>query len=265
MSLALAAFFGGVAAVLRAAGGADIVVAVAWWLAGINVVLGLFNLVPGAPLDGGRLLRAYLWRRHGDATRAALGAARAGRFVACALIGLGLIEFLAGSLVGGVWMVFIGWFLLTAAPEEKYWILTQQSLDGLLVADVMTAHPHTVPGSMSVEKFISDYLLGDRHSSYPVARADGTISGLITLNQLRGVPPVQRATTSVGDAALPLDRVPTARTTEPVTALIERLEPIAGRRVLVMDDGGRVVGIVTASDIARLVEVRLLAWPRPVT
>jgi CBS domain-containing protein len=73
------------------------------------------------------------------------------------------------------------------------------------------------------------------------------------------VPPAQRATTSVGDAALPLDRAPTARTTEPVTALIERLEPIAGRRVLVMDDGGRVVGIVTASDIARLVEVRMLA------
>lgn len=212
----------------------------------------------------GRLLHAYLWRRHGDATRTALGAARAGRFVACALIGLGLIEFLAGSLVGGVWMVFIGWFLLTAARGEETWILTRQSLDGLLVADVMTAHPHTVPGSISVEKFISDYLLGDRHSSYPVARADGRISGLITLNQLRGVPPAQRATISVGDAALPLDRVPTARTTEPVTALIERLEPIAGRRVLVMDDGGRVVGIVTASDIARLVEVRMLAWPRPV-
>jgi CBS domain-containing protein len=180
------------------------------------------------------------------------------------LIGLGLIEFLAGSLVGGVWMVFIGWFLLTAAREEETSIRTRQSLDGFVVADVMTAHPHTAPGWISVEEFIGDYLLGDRHSSYPVARADGTIAGLITLTQLRGVPPAQRATTSVDDAALPLDRVPTARTTEPVTALIERLEPTARRRVLVMDDGGQVVGIVTASDIARLVEVRMLASPRPV-
>ena len=146
-------------------------------------------------------------------------------------------------------MVFIGWFLLTAARREETWILTRQSLDGLLVADVMTAHPHTVPGSISVEKFTSDYLLGDRHSSYPVARRREDLRADHT-ESVGGLPPAQRATMSVGDAALPLDRVPTARTTEPVTALIERLEPIAGRRVLVMDDGGRVVGIVTASDIA---------------
>ena len=119
MSLALAAVFAGVAAGLRAVGTADIVVAVAWWLAGINLILGLFNLLPGAPLDGGRILRAYLWRRHGDAVRAAVGAARAGRVVAYALIGIGLLEFLAGSLVGGVWMAFIGWFLLTAARDEE--------------------------------------------------------------------------------------------------------------------------------------------------
>ena len=265
MSLALAAVFGGVATLLRVAGVADIVVAVAWWLAGINVVLGLFNLLPGAPLDGGRILRAYLWHRHGDAKRAAVGAARAGRFVAYALIGFGLIEFLTGSLVGGVWMVFIGWFLLTAAREEENWILTRQSLDGLVVADVMTLHPHSAPGWITVEDFIDDYLLGDRHSSYPVARGDGTISGLITLNELRKVPPGQRATTLVADAAIPLDRVRTVRSTEPVTALIERVEPTAGRRVLVMDDRGEVAGIVAASDLTRLVEVRMLALPQPGT
>ena len=79
MSLALAAIFAGAAAALRAVGTGDVVVAVTWWLAGINLILGLFNLLPGAPLDGGRILRAYLWRRHGDAVRAAVGAARAGR------------------------------------------------------------------------------------------------------------------------------------------------------------------------------------------
>jgi Zn-dependent protease/CBS domain-containing protein len=261
MSLALAAVFGGVAAVLRAVGTADIVVAVAWWLAGINVVLGLFNLLPGAPLDGGRILRAYLWHRHGDARRASIGAARAGRSVAYALIGLGLVEFLLGALVGGVWMAFIGWFLLTAAREEEAWVLTRDALAGLTVADVMTARPHIAPGWISVGDFIRDYLLGDRHSSYPVEREDGTISGLITLHQLRRVPPADRATTLVGDAAIPLEQVPTARPTEPVTTLIERLEPTAGHRVLVMD-AGQVVGVVTASDIARLVDVRRLATLR---
>lgn len=262
ISLAFAAGFAGVAAVLRAAGTADIVVAVAWWLAGINAVLALFNLLPGAPLDGGRILRAYLWHRHGDARRAAIGAARAGRFVASALIGLGLLEFLLGSWVGGVWIAFVGWFLLTAARQEETWVLTRESLAGLTVADVMTAHPHVAPGWISVEDFIRDYLLGDRHSSYPVERADGTISGLITITQLRQVPSAQRGTTLVADAAIPLEQVSAARSAEPVEVLMERLEPTAGSRVLVMDDG-RLTGIVTPSDIVRLVDVRMLAMSRP--
>ena len=260
MSLALAAVFAGVAAALRSGGTADVVVAVAWWLAGINVILGLFNLVPGAPLDGGRILRAYLWRRHGDAVRAAVGAARAGRVVAYALIAMGLLEFLAGSLVGGVWMAFIGWFLLTAARDEEMSVLTRQSLDGVSVADVMTAHPHTAPGWISVEEFIQRYLLGDRHSSYPVENQDGLITGLITLTQLRGVAPDQRASTLVSDAAIPRNRVPTAAPHEPLTALLERLAPIAGTRALVVD-ADQVVGIVTASDIARVIDVRRLALP----
>ena len=260
-SLALAAVFGGVAASLRVVGTADIVVAVAWWLAGINLVLGLFNLLPGAPLDGGRILRAYLWHRHGDARRATIGAVRAGRSVAYVLIGLGLVEFLLGALVGGVWMAFIGWFLLTAAKDEEAWVLTRESLAGLTVADVMTAHPHIAPGWISVADFIRDYLLGDRHSSYPVERGDGTISGLITLDRLRQVPAADRATTLVADAVIPLERVPTAHPKEPLTTLIERLEPTAGHRLLVMDDN-QVVGMVTANDIARLVDVRRLAASR---
>ena len=106
-SLILAAVFAGVAEGLHVFGVAPIVVGVAWWLSGINLLLGLFNLLPGAPLDGGRILRAYLWRRHGDPVRAAVGAARAGRILGFTLIGLGLLELVAGALVGGVWMVFM--------------------------------------------------------------------------------------------------------------------------------------------------------------
>jgi Zn-dependent protease/CBS domain-containing protein len=260
MSLALAAIFAGVAAGLDALGVADIVVAVAWWLAGINLVLGLFNLVPGAPLDGGRILRAYLWHRHGDATRAAVGAARGGRIVAYTLIGLGLLEFLAGSLVGGVWMAFIGWFVLIAARDEETWVLTRQALAGVRVGDVMTANPHTTPGGITVEDFIQSYLLGHRHSAYPVEDLDGSTVGLITLTQLRGIGPGARATTLVRDAAIPIDRVATASPGEPLTALLERLGPDTGNRALVVD-GGRVVGIVTAADITRWIDVRRLAMP----
>ena len=262
VSLALAAVFAGAAAGLRVVGMTNIVVAVAWWLAVINLILGLFNLLPGAPLDGGRILRAYLWRRHGDAVRAAVGAARAGRVVAYVLIGVGLLEFLAGSLVGGVWMAFIGWFLLTAARDEEAWILTRQSLAGVSVAEVMTADPHTAPGSISVEEFIQRYLLGDRHSSYPVENSDGVITGLITLTELRDVAPDQRATTLIRDAAIPRDQVATAEPHEPFIGLLERLARAAEKRALVVDSG-RVVGIVTASDITRLIAVRRLALPQP--
>ncbi len=259
-SLALAAIFAGVAAGLDAFGVTHIVVGVAWWLSGINLLLGLFNLLPGAPLDGGQIVRAYLWRRYGDKVRAAVGAARAGRMVAFVLIGLGLLEFMAGSLVGGVWLVFVGWFIFMAAREEENQALTGQALAGVRVVDAMTADPHKAPGSITVEDFIQRYLLGDRHSAYPVESTDGSITGLITLAQLRGVDAGERATTLVRDAAIPLERVPTAAPHEPLTALLKRLRPDTGGRALVVD-AGRVVGIVTASDIARLVDVRRLALP----
>lgn len=106
-SLALSATFGALAITLAGVRTPAIVISVAWWLATVNLLLGLFNLLPGAPLDGGRLVRAYLWRRHGDSVRAGIGAARAGRVVALVLIALGLAEFVAGGLVGGVWLAFI--------------------------------------------------------------------------------------------------------------------------------------------------------------
>jgi Zn-dependent protease/predicted transcriptional regulator len=261
MSLTLAAVFAGAATGLRGVGAADIVVAVVWWLAGINLILGLFNLLPGAPLDGGRVLRAYLWHRYGDGVRAAVGAARSGRVVAYVLMVMGLLEFLAGSLVGGVWMVFIGWFLFTAARDEEMWIRTRQSLAGVSVADVMTADPHTVPGSISVGDFIDRYLLGYRHSAYPVADPDGSITGLITLAELRGLAPEERGATLVRDAAIPRDQVPVADPHEPFIALLERLARTGGKRALVID-AGRVVGIVTTSDITRLLEVRRIAMPQ---
>jgi Zn-dependent protease/predicted transcriptional regulator len=260
MSLTLAAVFGGAAYGLGVLGVAHIVLGVAWWLAGINLLLGLFNLLPGAPLDGGRVLKAYLWRRHGDPVRAAIGAARAGRMLAFILIALGLLEFLAGGIVGGVWLAFIGWFIFAASREEEAQVITRQAIAGVRVSDVMTAEPHTAPADITIEDFIQRYLLGDRHSSYPVADRNGSIIGLITLAQLRGVPPSQRAATLVREAAIPLPRVPTAAPHEPLTALLERLGSAAGNRALVVD-GGHLAGIVTASDLSRLIDVYQLASP----
>ncbi|BAX92983.1 site-2 protease family protein [Mycobacterium shigaense] len=262
-SLVLSAVFAVAAITLAEMRVAAIVVSVAWWLATINLVLGLFNLLPGAPLDGGRVMRAYLWRRHGDSVRAAVGAAHAGRVVAIILITLGLAEFLAGGLVGGVWLAFIGWFIFAAAREEEAQATNRQIFTGVHVADAMTAQPHTAPGWITVEDFIQQYVLGDRHSAYPVAERDGSIVGLVTLRQLRDLAPGRRATTSVREIALPLDRVPTATPQEPLSDLLQRMAPIGARsRALVMDEG-RVVGIVTPSDLVRLIDVYRLAQQTP--
>ena len=257
VSLALAAVFAVAAVIMKNFDVESIVVGVAWWLAGINLLLALFNMLPAAPLDGGRVLRAILWRRYGDPVRAAVTAARSGRVLGYVLIGLGLVEFLAGSMVGGAWMAFIGWFLLTAAREEERQVLTRQSLAAVTVEDAMTPHPQTAPDWITAEEFIQRYLLGERHSSYPVEGRDGSITGLITLAQLRDVVPNERATTLVHDVAMPLDQVPTASPHEPLTALMERLTPHRTRALVV--ENGQVVGIITATDITRVIDVRALA------
>jgi Zn-dependent protease len=259
-SLLLAAVFAGAGAGLRTLGVGHIILGVAWWLAGINALLGVFNLLPGAPLDGGQVLRAWLWRRHGDPARAAIGAARAGRTLAFVLIAFGLLEFLAGAMVAGVWLAFIGWFIFTAAHADEAQVLTRNALAGVRVGDAMTPHPRTAPAWITVQDFIERYLLGDRHSAYPVADHNGSISGLITLTQLRQVEPNSRAATLIGEIAMPLSRVPIAAPDEPVTALLERLASAQSSRALVVD-AGRVVGIVTSSDLTRLVDVYRLAKP----
>jgi Zn-dependent protease len=262
-SLALAVTFGGLVAALRIIHAAPVVVGVASWLAAINLVLGLFNLLPGAPLDGGRVLRAYLWRRHGDIVRAGIGAAHAGRVVAFVLIALGLAQFVAGGVIGGVWLAFIGWFIFAASRDEEIRLSTRQIFAGVSVSDAMTARPHTAPGWLTVDDFIQRYVLGDRHSAYPVADPDGSIVGLVTLTQLRDVAPGRRGTTRVADIALPLDKVPTAGPREPLTALLERMAPAGARSRALVLDGGEVVGIITPSDLTRLMDVYRLAHPGP--
>jgi Zn-dependent protease len=262
-SLALAATFGALVAALHTVHAAPVVVGVASWLAAINLVLGVFNLLPGAPLDGGRVLRAYLWRRHGDIVRAGIGAAHAGRVVAFILIALGLAEFVAGGVIGGVWLAFIGWFIFAASRDEETRITTRQLFAGVSVSNAMTARPHTAPGWLTVEDFIQRYVLGDRHSAYPVADRNGSIVGLVTLSQLRDVAPGRRSTTSVVDIALPLDAVPTAAPQEPLTALLERMGPVGPRSRALVIDGGDVVGIITPSDLTRLMDVYRLAHPGP--
>src|SRR5262249_58926616 len=125
--------------------------ATANWLGGIKVILAVFNLIPAFPLDGGRVLRAAVWARTGDRIRATRIAAQVGMAFAFVLIALGVIDFLvSGNVVGGVWLVFLGWFLLSAARAEESGLVVRQALDRVTVAEVMTQDPIQAPDCISV-------------------------------------------------------------------------------------------------------------------
>jgi len=224
------------------------------WLGYINITLGVFNLVPAFPLDGGRLLQSLIWLRTGDRLRATRIAARIGMGFAYLLIAYGLATFLfAGSLVGGVWSVFLGWFLLSAARSEEVGGLIRQALSGMTVAQVMTPNPVQAPDGISVEDALHGYVLASRHSTFPTHDSAGRLSGLLTLTALKNVAPGARPTTLIKEIICPLDEVSTANPADPVTSVLGLPEGCSEGRTLIID-GGRLVGIISPSDINRLLQ-----------
>jgi Zn-dependent protease/CBS domain-containing protein len=224
------------------------------WLGYINILLGVFNLLPAFPLDGGRLLQSLIWLRTGDRLRATNIAARIGMAFAFLLIAYGLVTFfVSGSLIGGVWSVFLGWFLLSAARSEQTGGLIRQALSGISVADVMTANPVQAPDDISVEDALHGYVLASRHSTFPTHDADGRLSGILTLAALKQVAPDARQTTLIKEISCPLDSVSTASPADPVTNLLSVSEGCSGGRTLVVDHG-RLAGIISPSDISRLLQ-----------
>ena len=254
MSVALGVGFGAVAVLVAVVGGPELLVSACGWLGGINLFLALFNLAPAAPLDGGRVLAALLWRHHGDRVRAAVSAARAGMVFGYVLIALGVLVFVAGGGVGGLWFVFLGWFLLSAARAETSHVQLRDALAGVRVADVMTADPTVAPASMTVDAFLEEFALRHRFSAFPLVGRDGALEGLVTLTRLKAVPPERRASTTVRDIACPMPEVPVAAPDEPIVDLLGRMSEATDGRALVLADG-QLVGLVSPTDISRTVSL----------
>ena len=253
-SLVLGAVFFLAAVALGGGAQPSLLAATLAWLGYINVLLGVFNLLPAFPLDGGRILQSLIWLRTGDRLRATSIAARIGRAFAFLFIAYGLITFFAaGSLVGGVWAVFLGWFLLSAARAEETGGMIRQALSGIRVAEVMTPNPIEAPDDITVEDALHGYILASRHSTFPTHDAGGRLSGLLTLAALKNVAPNARPTTLIKEIICPLDRVPTARPADPATNLLNDGDGCSEGRTLVVDNG-RLVGIVSPSDINRLLQ-----------
>ena len=224
------------------------------YLGFINFALGLFNLLPGFPLDGGRILRAVLWQRSGDFRQATASASEWGKGIAYGLIFLGALQIFAGALVGGIWLIFIALFLKGAASSSYQSLVIEQVLGSLQVNDLMVRDPITVDADATVAGVINDHFMRHGHGGYPVMR-DGRAVGLISLSQIRDCPAEERSSKRIGEIMRPLEPAIVIAPTAPVSNALRQMAESDSGRLLVMEQD-RLIGLITRSAIAHFMMLR---------
>ncbi|MBV7697544.1 site-2 protease family protein [Streptomyces sp. TRM70350] len=241
---------------LSAGPGWHLPAAVLVWLGWANLVLGVFNLLPAAPLDGGRVVQAVMWWRTGDRERAERTAGRSGQILGVLLIVLGWISFLGGAW-SGLWLALIGFFVVIAAKAELQQASLASALSGLRAADAMSSPVETAHDWITVQRFIDDPAIDARHSALPLLDFDGSPSGLLRLPQLARVPAPERERLRLRDVATPLSRCTTCAPDDLLEDALKNLRSPGGLPILVLD-GRHLTGIITAHDIIRLAQRRRL-------
>ncbi len=261
-SLVLAGLFWATAVVSTGLGAGEAVVAVAQYLAVINFALAVFNMLPGFPLDGGRVFRAVVWRITGDRTRATRWATDAGRLLGTFLMVLGAIQALAGAPLQGLWLAFIGWFLRGLARMSFQQHVLHDLLGDYAAADLMTPDPELVSVRMPLEELVEDRFLKLRYGGYPV-EDDGRLVGLVTLEAVKPLPRGRWGGVTVADVMSPVTECAVLPPGAAVTDVLRAISsPSAGGRVLVVEEG-RLIGIISASDVARWMQ--RAQWIRSLT
>jgi Zn-dependent protease/CBS domain-containing protein len=247
-SFAASVLFGAAAVAARSEHGPAVITAALGWLALMNLVLAVFNLLPGAPLDGGRILRGLLWKHYGDRQRASLAAERSGQAVGILLGLAGFAELFAWRDIGGLWLMLIGWFLVTMARSEQQAEQIHSSLAGLRVRDIMLTHPEVGGTWADVADFTSRVVLASRQSVFPVVGFDGELAGVVFTDTLARVRPASRTTTRLGQIAVP---VPPAYRADPDARadLLVNRPPLHGQLLAVVLSEGRLTGLVTAEEL----------------
>ena len=247
---------GGFYLIARQAGSNLVLKTLADSLAMINFSLALFNLIPGFPLDGGHIFRAIVWGFTKDFSRAARIAARSGQVIAYAMIAAGAGTAITsyvplGGTVGGLWLAFIGWFLLTAARQSQAQADARGALEGLRASDIMTPDLPTVGREISLEDYAREMLRTGRRAH--LVLAGDQLVGLMTAEALSGVPQHDWDVTSVQAVMLPKSKLQWAAPEEPALSLLDRMRNIGMQQIPVIT-GGSVVGIVTRDSILRVLQ-----------
>jgi Zn-dependent protease/predicted transcriptional regulator len=233
----------------------QVLYAVTGTLAWINLSLAVFNLIPGFPLDGGRIFRAIVWAITKNFVRATRIAGLAGQTIAFAMIGMGfaiVVGRVPGGAIGGLWIAFIGWFLLTAARQSQAHVEVRSALEPLQVSDIMTGDLPVVGREISLEDYAREVAGG--HHAHLVVAGDQLV-GLVTAEKLQAVPREEWDATSVQAVMVPKERLQWAAPEEPALSLLERMQRIGLQQIPVIS-AGSVVGLVTRDSILRVLQGR---------
>lgn len=232
---------------------------IALWLGPVNIVLGLFNLVPGFPLDGGRVLRAVLWGATGDVVRATRWAAGLGQAFGWLLIACGFlmmfgvrVPVLGGGLVGGVWVAIIGWFLARAAAASYAQILVGRTLERVPVSRLMLSPVDSVSPATPVDELVEEHIMKSDQRVFPVLES-GRLVGLVGIDEARAVPRGARATQRVREVMTPAERLPTVAPGEDSAQALRKLSRFATVPVV---ERGELRGLLRREDIAKWLLLR---------
>ncbi|HEX2229550.1 MAG TPA: site-2 protease family protein [Candidatus Binatia bacterium] len=223
------------------------------YLAWINVALAVFNLIPGFPLDGGRLFRAFWWWKSGSLIEATRVASDWGKGFAIVLMIFGGLQIFAGSLIGGLWLIFIGMFLRGMAEASYQNLILKRSLDGTRVEQVMTRDVVSVSPDLPVKGIISDYFLRYGYRGFPV-RTNGTVRGVVSLTDIKDLSMEEQDRKTVGDVMAPIkaEMIVTAET--PLSEALRKMTEENLGRLLVMS-GNQMLGMITQTGVLRYLEI----------
>lgn len=225
------------------------------YLAMMNMVLALFNLVPAFPLDGGRVFRAAVWHWTGDLRRATRVASQSGTVFAYVLMGLGLLQMMTGSLVIGIWWFVIGMFLQGAATASYHQMLTRRVLEGETVRRFMTPDPVTVPPHLPILKLVEDYIYRYHHDMFPVLE-DSRLIGCVTTGQVKETPKDRWGDLTVREITVPCSDDNTIEADKDAVKALARINRTRMGRLMVTENG-RLVGIIALKDILKLLALKI--------
>jgi CBS domain-containing protein len=254
-SLVISGIFFGLSAMGRSLAWPVPLVGVFHYLYVINLLLVAFNMIPGFPLDGGRVLRSALWAWKGDLRTATRAAAKVGEVFGFVLIALGVLQFIRGDFIGGLWWLMIGIFIRYAAKQGYNQVVIRQALRGEAVSRFMNPSPVTVGPAITVQDLVDNYIYKYHYKMFPVV-ADGNLLGCVSTRQVRNLPPQRWAQTHVGEIITANSCDNTVSPDEDAMVALSLMNRTQASRLLVVDHG-RLMGILALKDLLKFLNLKM--------